>query len=410
MQSLGRRSARSRFRPLAVWTGLAAILVLSGCRPADFVVEPYLQNPGSSEMSILWVTSRPEPVELHYGPGDTLDRRATTPVPQLIDASHHQPSDSVPAPAADPLCLYKVRLTGLTPGTRYRYQVSAGAIHAGGTFRTLPDKPEPFTFAAYGDSRSGVDNHRRLALAMAADAHQPAFILHTGDMTSGGFYSRYRSEFFAPLAGVINHIPLLPVPGNHERDAAAYLSLFAFPGTNRWYAFDCANAHFAGLDSTADRQTEKRMRDWLEADLAATKAEWKIVFCHYPSYDSGRHHSEWGRESFVPLFRRHRVDLVIAGHSHGYQRTHPLFKPGENEAAPITYLIAAGGGAPLHDVDASPRLAASARKYHFVSVTINGSILKGRVIDWEGNQIDAFQIAKVNGAFDPAYLTESIPE
>lgn len=397
---------------LAPLMGLLLAPTLEGGQSPNFVVEPYLQNAGQTEMTVLWITPRPETAILQYGLGDSLDQCVTAAPPQTVKGPVVPSDKDRPNTAAGPETqqLYKVRLTGLKPGASYRYQVKAGPGETGGIFRTFPDKQEPFTFFAYGDTRTGVKLHRKVVLAMAAAQPSPAFILHTGDLTSGGTYPLYLSQFFTPLAGVINRIPLFPQRGNHEGDGLAYQSLFAFPGTNRWYSFDYANAHFAGLDSTADKATTEAMLHWLDRDLAASKAEWKIVFYHYPSFDSGRHSTEWGRKTVVPLFRKHKVDLAIAGHSHGYQRTHPLYQPGENDATPITYLVAAGGGASLYDIVPNPRLAASAKQYHFVAITIDGCTLDGRTIDLDGRQIDAFRIAKIGNTFDPAYLKQAMPE
>jgi acid phosphatase type 7 len=393
-----------------VLAGLFLAAALAGCRESGFVVAPYLQNPGRTEMTVLWTAPQTDRMELRYGQGDALDRRVTAVPARTSNGPAAQPLISVVATPALPgsNCLYKARLTGLTPGTRYRYQVATGTGKAGGEFRTFPDGREPFTFAAYGDTRTGIAAHRQVALAMAAQ--HPDFILHTGDLTDGGAGPLYLSQFFAPLAGVIDHIPLCPERGNHEGDGVAYKAFFPLPGSSRWYSFDCANAHFVGLDSTAGKSNAPEMLEWLDRDLAASKAEWKIVFCHHPSYDAGRHHTEWGRDSFVPVFRRHKVDLVIAGHSHGYQRTVPLCTPGENEDAPITYLVAAGGGAPLSAIDNSPVLAASARQYHFVLIRIEGETLSGRAIGTDGALLDSFKIAKPGGKHEPAYLAQAVPE
>ena len=56
---------------------------------------------------------------------------------------------------------------------------------------------------------------------------------------------------------------------------------------------------------------------WLEAQLAASTAEWKIVVLHHAPYSSFRHgpserlqwpYQEWG------------ADVVISGHDHSYER------------------------------------------------------------------------------------------
>ena len=52
-------------------------------------------------------------------------------------------------------------------------------------------------------------------------AQDPAFILHLGDLvTDGKRYEQWGTEFFSPLANVIDEVPILPAIGNHEEDGA----------------------------------------------------------------------------------------------------------------------------------------------------------------------------------------------
>ena len=48
------------------------------------------------------------------------------------------------------------------------------------------------------------------------------------------------------------------------------------------------------------------------------------------------------REKWVPLFEQYKVDVVISGHSHVYQRGR------KND---VTYIISGGAGAELEDID-----------------------------------------------------------
>jgi hypothetical protein len=69
------------------------------------------------------------------------------------------------------------------------------------------------------------------------------------------------------------------------------------------------------------------MLAWLRADLAATDAPWIVAFWHHPPYSKGSHDSDHEieliemRERFLPVLEAHGVDLVLAGHSHSYERS-----------------------------------------------------------------------------------------
>jgi hypothetical protein len=152
------------------------------------------------------------------------------------------------------------------------------------------------------------------------------------------------------------------------------------------------------------------MLGWCEKDLAASKATWKIVFTHIPAYDLGSHGSRWGHRDYLPIFRKHGVDLVLAGHTHSYQRFRPLFTKGVNESHPTTYVTTAGGGAPLHALVRDSALAAGAAEYHYMVFSVDDGRLTARAISSEGRQLDRFEIVKKDGKLDAAYLKSAIPE
>jgi hypothetical protein len=152
------------------------------------------------------------------------------------------------------------------------------------------------------------------------------------------------------------------------------------------------------------------MVGWCERDLAASKAAWKIVFTHIPPYDLGSHGTRWGHADYLPLFRKHGVDLVFSAHTHGYQRLRPMFAKGVNENHPITHIVTAGGGAPLHALARDSALAAGRVEHHFLAVTVDRARLAARTINDAGKEIDAFEIVKKDGQLDPAYLKSAIPE
>ena len=387
----------NRYVKKCAWALLIFVL-LAGCQPSDrrradrFVKTPYLQNPSRTEMTIRWTTGSRRECQVKYG----IERLSNE-----LKVGIYRTEDSDP-----PEYLYRARLTGLKPGTMYRYVVISAGYRSAGTFRTFPDKPTPFSFIAYGDSRTQVEIHQ--AVVSRFPKHEPAFILHTGDLVGSGAFAEWQGQFFEPTANIIREIPLWPARGNHEGDAVALRRLFTFPDDKLYYSFDYANAHFVCLDSEMPRADE--MIAWCEKDLAASKATWKFVFYHVPTYDVGRHRSQWGRNDLLPIFRKHRVDFVLTGHSHSYQRFHPMFTKDENETHPITHIVTAGGGAPMYRVEDDPHLAVGRAEYHYTVFRIDGDKLSCRVLTPDGEEIDAFQVTKTDGRPDAAYLAQALPE
>ena len=130
---------------------------------------------------------------------------------------------------------------------------------------------------------------------------------------------------------------LYPTIGNHDWQSGSqvpYFDIFTLPtkaeaggvpsNTERYYSFDWGNAHFICLH-TDDPPPE--MLDWLKQDLAATKALWRIAFFHKPPHTKGSHDSDkegdldFVRNIINPELEAAGVDLVLAGHSHNYERS-----------------------------------------------------------------------------------------
>jgi hypothetical protein len=71
------------------------------------------------------------------------------------------------------------------------------------------------------------------------------------------------------------------------------------------------------------------MSNWLRQDLAANTNQWLIAYFHHPPYSKGSHDSDlsWEfeliemRENINPILESYGVDLVLAGHSHCYERS-----------------------------------------------------------------------------------------
>ena len=191
---------------------------------------------------------------------------------------------------------------------------------------SLPTLPDSLKFAVIGDSGTGSSGQYALA-RIFTEAHQDfpfEFVIMLGD----NLYGRERPEDFVrkferpyrPLldAGVVFYAAL----GNHdEPDVQVAYPQFNMDG-RRYYTFTRGSVQFFVVDST-DMRTDQL--NWLEQALAESTASWKIAYMHHPIYSSGkRHGSDLRLRSFIePLFIKHGVDVVFAGHEHFYERLHP---------------------------------------------------------------------------------------
>lgn len=305
-------------------------LLLSACtatgsssRGIERARGPYLQQPRADGVLVVWDTADPTPNQLRWGrAADRLDQTAG----DGSQALHHE-----------------VRIEGLLPGDRAFYEVAdVGA----GTFRTAPAPSEPILVMVLGDTGDG--SRRQLsvrdALRTQLAGRRPDLFLHLGDLAyPDGTATQLQRYFFEIYAAELRDTPVWPALGNHdvrsvENGRGPFFDAFVLPaggeeggvpsGTEAFYSFDYGPAHFVVLDSTHEIGPADPMLDWLRRDLgAAAGARWQIAVLHHPPYSKGTHDSDTERrlievrEQVVPILEAGGVDLVLAGHSHDYERS-----------------------------------------------------------------------------------------
>ena len=281
-------------------------------------------------------------------------------------------------------------------------------------FEPFSDDPlRPLRFVAFGDS--GVGNDRQRNLARQIDAADPDLVVITGDVIySDGAPSEIDPHYFEPYADLIDHVPFYPALGNHDvrtENGAPLLEALYLPtndrdGTERYYSFVRASVHFVALDSNAPLEPGSPQYDWLATDLEAASAPWIVVYFHHPPYSSSRHGSHLTlRDTLGPLFDRFRVDLVLNGHDHDYERTFPMrgaapvdahLDPDYIDPGGTIYVVTGGGGNRLYPSGVSTFTAYSESSHHFVEVEILGLSLALRAVRNDGRVIDRMSILKTS--------------
>ncbi len=179
-----------------------------------------------------------------------------------------------------------------------------------------------------------------------------------------GIFDVYKDE--------LSHTAIFPVYGNHDagfsKDTNSYTSrsypqthgtyFNIFRLTKPYYSFDYTGIHFIVLDSydsiwedlnqdesnreriwTSSSTNKNSMLEWLKQDLVTNHSVWTIVAFHHPPFGHGVGHTvsdiwqEWMRANVVPLLEAYKVDLILNGHIHNYQRTYQLGMKTVNEAS-----------------------------------------------------------------------------
>ena len=192
------------------------------------------------------------------------------------------------------------------------------------------------------------------------------FILTLGDNAyHNGTDQEFQKGFFEPYIELLANIPLLTCFGNHDSGLnrefltysarsypsprGVYYDIFSLPGEEAYYSFDHGEAHFIVLDSFDsfwedlkedksnyekiwdETSTQKNsMLEWLKKDLENNLSNWNIVVFHHPPFSDESEYEKqdiwraWTNSFIVPLIEAKKVDLVLSGHIHNYQRSFPL--------------------------------------------------------------------------------------
>ncbi|MBK7534510.1 MAG: metallophosphoesterase family protein [Myxococcales bacterium] len=338
---------------------------------------PYLQNLAPTSMTVMWQLEPPQPARLVLA-GPTGERDFEIPAARVAEAD----------------------LTGLTPATRYRYEVQAGGDTWRGEFATAPEVGArvPFAFMVLGDSRSNAEAHRRVIERVSQEV--PDFILGTGDMVDDGARQDQWQTFFDVERELLVDNVYFPSVGNHDRQgrgrsADTYRSYFSVPDnggdSERYYSFDYANARVLVLDSNSHSFSLTGQTAWIDRELAAARQDARVrhifVVMHHPPYSISLHGGQRDlRERWTPLFERYGVAAVFSGHDHNYQRA---------ERNGVRYFVTGGAGAPLYP--RSPRASAVdkaavahfERAYHYLRVAVNGGVINISAVRVDGSIIES---------------------
>lgn len=327
--------------------------------------------------------------------------------------------------------VYHTMLTDLDPDTVYHYRIKSDAgIHTDDfTFKTSPIDPcAPFSFVAMGDNRSQLGgsafgaSYLNDILSIGAQ-----FMINTGDLVKNGDELGQWVEHMGEITPTGRYVPIMPAIGNHDDGPGDgnyqhFTRLFHTPGNNddgnrSYYSFEYGNAFFAVVtnhDGSASAQAA-----WLDEQLEATDAMWKFVVIHEPFLTCpalfgllGHPPDEAGVGAhYFPVFARHHVDIVFAGHNHMYE----LFKPYNgssfvDDPGQGTLYITTGGAAEAEAIAMliEPSLMCDGRIHqsdniHFTNITIVGDTLaidfwpRGRFGNQPGMPENHYFIDKATG-------------
>jgi len=278
---------------------------------------------------------------------------------------------------------------------------------------TLPNSENSVKFAVIGDSGRGTKPQLDVAAQMVRFHERFAFpfVIMVGDNLYEGPATPddYRTKFEEPYAPLLAEgVQFFAALGNHDDPREINYEHFNMRG-RRYYRFAppgnllariTTPVAFFALDST---YLDSAQLAWFDAELAASPADWKIVFLHHPIYTSGRYRASAfvNRSTLESIFLRRHVSVVFSGHEHIYQRT--TLQNG------IQYFISGGAGS-LRPGDGTPApfiARTYSADYHFMLVEIEGDALNFQAISRTGATIDAGRLRRDAAPHETRTLTRA---
>ena len=445
------------FLAILVFYGIARTYVVYTDSQIEGNRAPYFQKQAPDAMSVLWNTAEPETGVVRYGLSpENLD----------IELREEMAGEA-----------HELRLINLQAGKRYYYSVgNPDSMKYGGGeanwFMTAPETGADTAVRLWviGDSGSPGKVAWSVRDAMknwvkANSREGKPYIdqwLTLGDNAyRSGSNQQYRFAFFDSYSSILNNIAPWPGYGNHDARRRAFFDIFSLPEqaesggvastSEHYYSFDYANVHTVMLDSQdSDRDSGGEMLNWLKRDLEAYQTsgqakglDWLIVAFHHPPYSKGSHDSDDEddsggrmidmRQVVLPVLERYGVDLVMSGHSHGYERSYLMdchyddsSRFGEKNivsrgvngqhidfikakgAHSGTVYVVAGASAKVDRADMNhPAMAVSMMKAGSLVIDIEGNQLVSRYINADAEVEDEFTIEKSNDDSWKEYNNES---
>jgi len=377
-------------------------LFLQAFATAAITKGPVLLRVNQDRAAVMFETDTPGLGKIICN-GPWFFNKEYTTTPDIVT---REPKTEDSSPAAK-VCIHKAWMDGLKPDRPYRYRViepeKDSTEHR---FRTIPAKTRNFRFVVYGDTRSRPERHRRVVEQIIKT--KPDFVVVTGDLVADGRnYSQWSPQFFGPIKGLAESVPIYAVKGNHDRGPRNYFERLLLPtGQNNNYSFRFGPLYFYCLDNfSGERQQLLKL---LTDNLAASDKKWKFAAYHIPSINLSRHKSEWGYPHALPALSAAGADFVVTGHSHMYERFYPIAPAEDTDGSFVTYITSGGGGAPTYDPIADPIIAKASKALHFCLFEIDGDELSLKVIDDTGQTIDSLQITKTDGKLNEEYTATAV--
>ncbi|XP_063676669.1 uncharacterized protein LOC134812966 isoform X3 [Bolinopsis microptera] len=264
--------------------------------------------------------------------------------------------------------IHEALMINLIPGMIHYYQIeSNGEESAVIKFVAAPDPGSntPVSFMHVGDVGTfGTSVKVTNDMMKRMEEQQFHGLIHCGDISYANKFNHSRPKnaeqkvwdtWGQMVEPVGSKMAYMAVPGNHELDiydstnenGTIYTKRFIMPGNERYFSFGVGMVHFVAVSTDESIDASSTQGEWFKNVLKKVNQNrkqwpWLVVFQHRPIYNSNKNHGNWTGtnayenpdgykpyhlgwpDHFEDLILENKVDLVLAGHVHHYERSWPV--------------------------------------------------------------------------------------
>ena len=309
--------------------------------PASEVMRtiPYLQNPGTDEMTVMWLTNVPTRSWVEYGTDPNALQRARTFIEGEMVANNK---------------IHRVHLSNLQPGTRYYYRVVSQEItryssyykEFGDTvrsdiksFTTWSDDIQDFRVIVYNDLHSNMGMFNKLHSLVEDKPYD--LVIFNGDCFDDVEVEEdilNRLLTYTPRIKS-DEVPSIFIRGNHETRGEYSLHLWDYLGRmdgRSYSAFSMGDTRFVLLDCGEDKpddhwvyydmndfaQHRINQAEFLKKELKSRefkRANKRILIHHIPIFGVNPDSFSPCSDLWIPVLKGVPFNVSLNAHTHRYR-------------------------------------------------------------------------------------------
>ena len=220
-------------------------------------------------------------------------------------------------------------------------------VAAAGDIACAPESP--YFNQTFGTSENC--HMRQTAAVVRRIAPNQVLALGDTQYESGAFSAFLQS--YDPTWGQFTSITR-PVVGNHEYRTPGAAGYFRYFGTRAgdphrgYYTYRIGAWRIIALNSNCEQvggcHSTSRQAGWLRSVLANNTSRCTLALMHHPRFSSGSHGSDARLKYLWSRLSRARVEAVVGGHEHDYERFGPQDAWGNSYSrGPLQFVVGTGG-------------------------------------------------------------------